>query len=315
VKNKQLIPSPTIQSVFAAVQSGTADSGVVPFENSTNGSVVATLDLFADHQQTNPDVRVCGEVFVAVKHCLVGRYAHQRTHSSRSASLTLSRKRTWDANGAGAITTLYSHPQAWTQCTPFLTATLPHAERIDTSSTSKAAEIVAADATGASAAISSAQAAEAFGLDVLGPSIETVTGNTTRFLVIYRAGAAAEGVVRRPMTGKVGGVRNGEAADENHKCLVLLTIKHDDPGALARALAVFGRHGVNLTSINARPSLEHPWHYLFFVEFRGYYCPGDGKSSEKEEERRKDSGVYLAMRELEGSVETWKWCGCWKAGS
>jgi len=110
------------------------------------------------------------------------------------------------------------------------------------------------------------------------------------------------------------GATTEEHSDEAHKCLVSFSIKHDDPGALARALAVFGRHGVNLTSINARPSLEHSWHYLFFVEFRGCYYPGDEKCVE-EEEHGNGNGVYLAMKELEDSVEKWKWCGCWKAGS
>jgi prephenate dehydratase len=204
------------------------------------------------------------------------------------------RKTTWQ-KGPEAITTLYTHPQAWTQCTAFLSR-LGHAERIDTSSTSKAAEIVAADASGKSAAISSKEAAELYGLDVLEEGIESVRGNVTRFLVLY----------------KDDGVGLGERAREGEvaKTLVCFTVKHDDPGALARALGVFGKHGVNLTSINARPSLERPWHYLFFVEFMGFYVP----RSETDEGLERGTNVDKAMEELEQCVERWKWCGCWKVG-
>lgn len=157
---------------------------------------------------------------------------------------------------------------------------------------------MASDRTGASAAISSREAARLFGLDVLEEGIESVEGNVTRFLVLYKDDGV--GLL-------VGGLqRRGEMA----KTLVLFTVKHDDPGALAKALGVFGRHGVNLTSINARPSLERPWHYLFFVEFMGFYVP----RSDTDEEFERGTNVDKAMEELEQCVERWKWCGCWKMG-
>jgi prephenate dehydratase len=89
---------------------------------------------------------------------------------------------------------------------------------------------------------------------------------------------------------------------QTHKTLLYFTVSHADPGALARALAVFGSRNVNLTSINAMPSLERPWHYLFFVEFWGLWYPG-----------LEDGGVAMALKDLESVVERWKWCGCWKA--
>lgn len=128
-------------------------------------------------------------------------------------------------------------------------------------------------------------------------------GNTTRFLVLCK-------------DDRFGGQSQRQArAGKTAKTLVSFTVQHDDPGALARALGVFGKHGVNLTSINARPSLERPWHYLFFVEFMGYYVPGVKAGKDEEIALTEDvTHVYMAMEELERSVELWKWCGCWWTG-
>lgn len=69
----EIKPVITIKDIFTAVQDEQADYGVVPFENSSNGSVPFTLDLFADLTGRHPDIEVCGETFVPVRHCLLGR--------------------------------------------------------------------------------------------------------------------------------------------------------------------------------------------------------------------------------------------------
>ncbi|KAK8139192.1 Prephenate dehydratase [Apiospora sp. TS-2023a] len=69
----ELLPVVTIKDVFDTTQSGRATYGVVPFENSTNGSVVFTLDHFADRQGLYPDLSVCAEIYLDVHHCLLGR--------------------------------------------------------------------------------------------------------------------------------------------------------------------------------------------------------------------------------------------------
>ena len=79
----KLSPQITIADVFTAVQNGTAYRGVVPFENSSNGSVVFTLDLIGDLHGLHPDILVCGESYVAVKHCLLG-HASASPHSQGS---------------------------------------------------------------------------------------------------------------------------------------------------------------------------------------------------------------------------------------
>jgi len=279
------------------------DLGVVPFENSTNGAVVFTLDLFAYRAHEVPDIRVCGEAFVLVRHCLVGRRKTPNTSILEGAKNREAREMEEDEE-LKQIKTLYSHPQVWTQCTPFLTKHLAHTERIDTSSTSKAAELVASDTSDTSAAISSITAAEVFGLDILAEGIEEMKGNATRFVIIYKhprspsppESSAIPAHLLPPSPTPT------NATEQIHKTLLYFTVSHADPGALARALAVFGSHDVNLTSINARPSLERPWHYLFFVELWGLWYPG-----------LEEGGVAMALRDLDGVVTRWRWCGCWRA--
>ncbi|KAI4640741.1 hypothetical protein J4E93_008332 [Alternaria ventricosa] len=175
-----LTPSITIEDVFSAVQSRTAYRGVVPFENSSNGSVVFTLDLFADLNNKYPDILVTGEAYVAVKHCLLG-YANASGSQDGDGDGRDGR----DGTDFSHIKKLYSHPQAWGQCKNFLDKYLKTAERHDVSSTSKAAEIASQDKTGESAALSSEIAAELFGLDVLAKEINDKKGNSTRFFNYY----------------------------------------------------------------------------------------------------------------------------------
>ncbi|KAL5382780.1 hypothetical protein DPSP01_006339 [Paraphaeosphaeria sporulosa] len=314
-----LTPTTTIEDVFASVQSGAAARGVVPFENSSNGSVVFTLDLFADVQAKYPDIVVCAESYVPVQHCLLG---HARSDQQHATSLSSP----GNAGGAGRragtgvipsplssgavtptpsipnptkptarplsdlsrITKLYSHPQAWGQCKVFLNTYLKGVERQDVSSTSRAAQIVAEDESGESAAVSSAFAAEVCGLGVLARGIEDRVDNTTRFLVIKRRG-----------DGRADGK---DGAGGEWKTLVSFTVDHANPGSLAHSLAVFEKYELNLTSINTRPSGVENWNYIFFVELKG-----------RREEGTLDGPVNEALRELDPVCRSWRWLGSWES--
>jgi prephenate dehydratase len=280
-----LAPSTSIADVFSAVQSRSATAGVVPFENSSNGSVVFTLDLFADRKALNPDVVVCGEVYVPVRHCLLG---HRRNDNNNNQQQQPS-----STNAFSHVKKLYSHPQAWGQCVSFLHAELAHAERFDVSSTSRAAQVVADDASGESAAVSSAVAAEVFGLDVLREGINDSMGNATRFLVLRRRDDA--------MLALGGGGGGGAEAFKTLLHFTLPAASTTHPGALADALSVFSAHGLSLTSINTRPSGVANWDYVFFVEIRG---------------RREDGGggaVDKALEGLKGVCGTVRWLGSWRS--
>jgi prephenate dehydratase len=227
------------------VQNGSADYAVIPFENSTNGSVVQTLDLLADRDGLNSNIFVCGEHYLTVHHCLL---RHKTTRSTGREDYK-------------SITKLYTHPQAWGQCESFLTKHFRGVERQDVSSTSKAAEIVSKDESGESAAIASKLAGEHHGAQILEESIEDRGDNTTRFLILRNTRCERSADVSRYLVDKT-----EEDTNAKWKTLISFMIEHSSPGALADALLIFKAHGLNLTSINSRPSMIRPWQYIFFVE-------------------------------------------------
>jgi prephenate dehydratase len=273
-----LRPETSIEDVFAAVADGTASRGVVPFENSSNGSVVFTLDLFANLSGKYGDIVVVNEAYVRVNHCIVGHPA--AAPSSETGA-------DWSH-----ITKLYSHPQAWGQCKKFLGANFKHAEKQDVSSTSRGAALVAANpADTHTAAISSALAAKENGLAVLAPNIQDSSENTTRFLIIRRASETASLDMRTFVDEPV--------EWDMYKTLVSFTVaQHGAPGALADCLAVFKKHKITLTSINSRPSGEGSWHYVFFVEFKG-----------RKRALNQGGPVNEALQDLGTVAKDWRWLG------
>ncbi|ROT35900.1 PDT-domain-containing protein [Sodiomyces alkalinus F11] len=334
-----LTPLVTIPDIFAAVQAGDVAYGVVPFENSTNGSVVFSLDCFADRNRLYPDIAVCAEIYLDVHHYLVGRLPPSSVSCPASTAIPTTGGVPFspaeDNAGSGTrtptesephpptprahpradlshIRRLYSHPQAWGQCTAFLSTYLKGVEAVDVSSTSRAAELVAADPTGTSAAVSSAVAAQLHGIDVLAECIEDRPDNTTRFFVVRkesispsaeragvdgRNGAAPQRDVSAELGHPLSTTGGGKGAKT--KSLVSFTVPHEAPGALADVLGCFRRFELNLTSINSRPSLVKPFQYVFFVEFQGH-------KFRDPEERVK--GVLEAVGEV---AETWRWLGSW----
>ncbi|OBT71490.1 hypothetical protein VF21_09260 [Pseudogymnoascus sp. 05NY08] len=291
----ELVPVVTIRDIFEAVQSGTASRGVVPFENSTNGSVVFTLDLFADRELSYPDISVCGEIYQDVHHCLLGHKSSSLPQDTDGASTPTPavpkplKPRTKPLSSLDKIQRIYSHPQAFGQCELFLGAYLKGIERIDVTSTSKAAELVKADTTGTSAAIASEAASVVHKLDVLARNIEDTVDNTTRFFVL-RKGLESDKVDDAGLFAQAGA---------HEKSLVSFTVDHKSPGALADALDSFKKYQLNLTSINSRPSRIRPFQYIFFVEFEG-------------SKLHDPQGVVKGAFELlDKAAQSWRWLGSW----
>jgi chorismate mutase/prephenate dehydratase len=162
-KASEGLPVDSIDGVFTAVENGTANYGLVPVENSTEGAVGRTLDLLF-----NSNLKICGEVLLQVHQCVL----------SNENELSLIRK-------------VYSHPQSFGQCQGWLNAHLPHAERITASSNADAARLAAEESF--SAAVGGEQAAVHFKLKVLAQNIEDDARNTTRFLVIGKQDVAPSG--------------------------------------------------------------------------------------------------------------------------
>jgi chorismate mutase / prephenate dehydratase len=139
----EAVPAASIDEVFRAVESRSADFGVVPVENSTEGAVGRSLDLMP---QT--PMQVCGEVVVRIHHHLMAKPAARRDHAT-------SRKR---AKNFAAIKRVFSHGQSLAQCHEWLNINVPHAERVAVASNAEAARRAAE--TAASAAVAGEMAAE-----------------------------------------------------------------------------------------------------------------------------------------------------------
>ncbi|KAI4161007.1 MAG: hypothetical protein LQ342_005292 [Letrouitia transgressa] len=287
----------TFKDAFAAVQSSEAAFAVVPFENNTFGTVVFTLDLLVDRESNYPDLVVCGESYLKVCHCLVGHPCQDGdSEGDRSAG---QRQASPDPESSPGlmkdlqhISTVYSHPAAFGQCEKFLSAYLGRVTREDVSSTSRAAEIIAGEPSCRAAAISSSLAAEIYGLKLLVEGIQDRSDNSTRFFILRNVRSNFKVPAALKRAPKVDG-------ESRWKSLISFQLPQDPSGALADALQVFKTHGVNLTSINSRPSLEQSWHYVFLIEVQG---------------RRESNGLgtmNAALEELGRRTKGWKWLGNW----
>lgn len=144
----------TITAVFAEVEKERADYGVVPIENSIDGAITHTQDMFIES-----DLKICSEIYLEISHNLISREADKRK-----------------------IKKIYSKSQVFAQCRPWIEANLPGVELVEVSSTAKAAEIVSKERF--SACVAGELAAKKYNLKVLSSSIEDSAHNVTRFLVI-----------------------------------------------------------------------------------------------------------------------------------
>ncbi|KXS16809.1 PDT-domain-containing protein [Gonapodya prolifera JEL478] len=253
----------TIPAVFDAVQQGAAEFGVVPFENSTEGAVNPCLDSF-----TKGGVRIVGEAYLQIHHYLL--LTHPSTPPTR----------------------IYSHPQALAQCSTYLSTHHPGAQIIPVSSTAAAAKM-AKDQGEGTAAVASIMCAEVYGLEMGGREVEDRRDNTTRFFVIA---PITTGTTSHPSSTPLSTTTS--ASTNPSKTLILFTVPHALPGALARALNALASRGLNLSMITSRPSGVRKWHYWFFVDV---------------EADENDDRVKEALREMEGECEVVRVLGSYKS--
>lgn len=153
----------SISSVFEEVNRGQVDFGVVPLENSTDGGVSDTLDMF----MRLPQLKICAEVRLKIHHNLLANCDQEQ------------------------IRRVYSKPQALSQCRTWLSKNLPNADIKDVSSTAVAAQLAAREP--GAAAVASRQAAVKYGLRMLFTEIEDYPHNETRFAIIGRQEADKTG--------------------------------------------------------------------------------------------------------------------------
>ncbi len=152
----------TVADVFNEVAKGRADYGVVPVENSTEGVVTHTLDMFVES-----DLKIVAQIVLPIQQCLLGNLKRAE------------------------IRKLYTHPQSLAQCRGWVQKHLPDVEIVETSSNARSAEFAAREK--GAAAIAGVIAAERYQLRILERDIQDNSINATRFLVLGRQCAPPTG--------------------------------------------------------------------------------------------------------------------------
>lgn len=153
-KMTDYLPFNSIRDVFLEVEKKNADYGCVPIENSTEGAVNYTYDMFVDS-----DLKICSEIMLEIQHCLLSKEKDIKK-----------------------IKQIFSHPQSFAQCRNWIENNIPGVKLIEISSNSKGAEI--ASKTPQSAAIAGELAAATYNLNVLATNIQDIADNVTRFFII-----------------------------------------------------------------------------------------------------------------------------------
>ena len=157
------LPVKTIADIFTEVEKDRADYGVVPIENSTEGMINHTLDMFIDS-----DLSICAEIGLKIEQCLLSK-----------------------PGDIGKVKRIYSFTPPLAQCRNWIEENLPGKQVVEVSSTAEAARSASRDGSGA--AIASSVAAEKYGLKIISQGIEDIRENYTRFLVIGKSESGISG--------------------------------------------------------------------------------------------------------------------------
>ena len=243
----------TVSDIFTAVEKGETDYAVIPIENSTEGSVREALDSFIES-----DLKIVAQIHLEISHALIS--------NSRLEE----------------IERVYSKDQALAQCRHWLQRHLPHAQLVDSPSTSRAVQLAKQEP--GTAAIAGELAAEHYGVPVVERNIQDKADNTTRFFVIGRKASGAVG--------------NGK--DISSFAISLGDQASANPGALLKMLMPMAERGINLSKIESRPSKKRPWDYYFFIDVTGHYD---------------DPPMKEALAELQKFCPLVKWLGSYPAAS
>ncbi len=209
----ELHPYVSIAQTLRAVAQGQVDLAVVPVENSIEGSVTMTLDTFWQLE----GLQIQMGLDLPIAHAFLS-----------------------PAPAIASVETVYSHPQALSQCQEWLEQNLPNAQLVPMKSTTEALKHLGDDPT--VGAISSRRAAELYNVPILACPINDHPDNCTRFWVVS-------------MNPSPGGTHTSIAF-----------VVHDVPGALVKPLQIFAERGINMSRIESRPTKRSLGEYLFFID-------------------------------------------------
>jgi prephenate dehydratase len=243
-----LCPYPTIsQGISAAISE--VDFAVVPVENSIEGSVTVTLDSL----WRLDSLRIQYALVLPIQHALIT-----------------------NAKTLAEIKTVYSHPQALSQCQEWLDKHTPSVQIIPSNSTSEALKYLEGDDS--AAAIASPRAAQLYNIPILAHPINDYPDNYTRFWVLSQKD------------------HDQHRRDRTHTSLAF-SVPANVPGALVKPLEIFASRGINLSRIESRPTKRSLGDYVFFIDIEA-----DATQPE----------VEVALKELENHTETLKILGSYR---
>lgn len=234
----------TFRDAMCAIDEGSADFAVLPIENSTAGIVSEIYDLLVEFENY-----IVGEQVIRIEHCLMGLPGTKKED----------------------IRTVYSHPQSLMQSARYLNE---HAgwRQISMQNNAFAAQKVKEDGDKSQAAIASAYAAEAYGLEVLERGVNQSSSNSTRFIIVTNQ------KIFRKDAGKVS---------------ICFEVPHES-GSLYHMLSHFIYNNLNMNRIESRPIEDRTWEYRFFIDFDGNLA---------------DSAVKNALRGLRDEARNMKILG------
>lgn len=241
------VPCSSINQVFTDVEQKRANYGVIPVENSIEGAVNHSLDMFVESE-----LKICSEVLFSISHHLMSN--SDKKHIRR----------------------IYSIPQIFGQCRAWIESNLPHAELIETASSTAGAQ--KAQKEDGAAAIGSKLAATIYGLHVIAEDIQDYAQNTTRFLIV---------------------AEQTPPASKQDKTSIVVSIR-DKVGALYEMLVPIKKYKINMTKIESRPSKKRAWDYFFFIDFMGHI---------------EDPKIKKMLHEMESKVKYLKILGSYPASS
>jgi chorismate mutase/prephenate dehydratase len=255
----EFIGTETFAEAMELAEAGTVGYAVLPIENTTAGSINQVYDLLR-----KTPLQIVGEEILQIRHCLAGM---------PGASIDRIRR-------------VLSHPQGLIQCSNFI-ASLDRIEQVAFIDTAAAAQEVTRVGDPTQAAISSEEAAEVYGLEILTRGIADQDENWTRFVVI--SGIEIRIDPRIPA-----------------KTSLVFTTRHHQ-GALAECLNLLAEHGLNLSKLESRPVPRRPWEYLFYVDVEGTLETDDAALAVAELRRScpylRVLGTYPARTTADGAVD------------
>ncbi|MBD2211321.1 prephenate dehydratase [Calothrix sp. FACHB-156] len=217
-----LRPYPSIAQSLQAVTRGQTQLAVVPVENSIEGSVTMTMDTL----WVLDSLQIQLALVLPIAHTLISC-----------------------ATSLDNIKTVYSHPQALSQCQGWLGQYLPTVQIIPSNSTTEALQLLKEDLT--AAAIASMRAAELYNLPILATGINDYPENCTRFWVISQAQTQ---------------ISSQKSSTTNTHTSLAFSLPANLPGALVKPLQTFAQRGINLSRIESRPTKRSLGEYLFFMD-------------------------------------------------